>query len=93
MKAKKDLFKAPATEVTNIVLDFISDVYDCAIDYDGKFHAEGIEGIIETLNAFSEWKMPTKLVKEIILGENLEKDIEEEIVNEVLKEYHKSLAA
>lgn len=93
MKAKKNLYEAPATEVVNIVLDFVSDCYDWLIDEDGEFHAESLDSMIDTLDALSVWKMPKALVKEIILGENLDKDIEEEIVNEVLKEYHKSLAA
>jgi len=93
MKAKKNLYEAPATEVVDIVFDFIQDVYDWCLDDDIKFHDENLDNVLATLNALSVWKMPTELIKKIIKGEKNNEDFEELIVNEVLKEYHKSLAA
>lgn len=93
MKAKKNLYNAPATKVVDIVIDFIQDVYDWCLDDDIKFHEENLDNVLATLNALSEWEMPTELIKKIIKGEKNYEDIEDVIVTEVINEYHKSLAA
>lgn len=93
MKAKKNLYQAPATKVVDIVIDFIQDVYDWCLDEDIKFHDEDLDNVLAMLNALSVWKMPTDLIKKIIEGEKNYEDLEEVIVNEVIHEYHKSMAA
>lgn len=93
MKAKKNLYQAPANKVVDIVIDFIQDVYDWCLDEDIKFHDEDLDNVLAMLNALSEWEMPTELIKKIINGEKNYEDLEEAIVSEVINEYHKSLAA
>lgn len=93
MKAKKNLFMAPATKVVGIVFDFCQDVHSYLTDENGEFYPSGIEGMINTLKEFATYEMPTEIVKTIVLGGMEEEDCEELIVNYVINEYHKSLAA
>lgn len=93
MKAKKNLFEAPATKVVGIVLDYAQDVHAFCCDEEGDFHAECLDNVAETLNALQEWKMPIEVVKKIIKTNPSADEAEEEIVNAILKEYHKTKVA
>lgn len=93
MKAKKNLYQAPATKVVDIVIDFIQDVYDWCLDEDSKIHDEDLDNVLAMLNSLTVWEMPTDLIKKIIEGEKSYEDLEEVIISEVINEYHKSLAA
>lgn len=93
MKAKKNLYEAPATKVVEIVLDYAQDVHAFCCDEEGDFHEECLNNVAETLNALQEWKMPIDVVKKIIKTNPSADEAEEEIINAILKEYHKTKAA
>lgn len=93
MKAKKNLYEAPATKVVGIVLDFCQDVHDLLTSEDGEFYPQGTDGLIETMDALHEYKMPKEICKDIILGKIDADESEELIIRYVTSEYHKSIAS
>lgn len=93
MKAKKNLYEAPATEVQNIVNDAVMNAYDWAIEDNGEFNELFIVESVRMVCAFSEWNLPSELMKKVMYGELEFEDFQDEVVTWVTAQYHKSLAA
>lgn len=93
MKAKKNLYDAPATKVTALVMDFIYDVELFMTEENGTLHLECFEGMFDILDSLQQWRMPKDIVKRCIFRTLDDEDLEDEITTWVTAEYHKSLAA
>lgn len=93
MKAKKNLYDAPATEVAMLVEHFIYDVELFMTEENGTLHRECFDGVFDVLDSLQEWRMPKDIVKRSIFGTLDDEDLEDEIMTWVTAQYHKSLAA
>lgn len=93
MKAKKNLYNAPVTEVQNIVNDAVMKANDLVREDNELKGDDAIFAAVLTIAYLSEYKLPWAAMFNYMTG-NLDLDeFQEKVVDYVTKEYHKSLAA
>lgn len=93
MKAKKNLYQAPVTEVFNIVLKEIDLAYALIARLIEAKEPKDAETAVLCVAFTSEWNLPTELMTNYILGWFDSEELQDEVVTWVTAQYHKSLAA
>lgn len=93
MKAKKNLFEAPVTEVQNIVNDAVSDAHELVQEDNDQKGEDAIFAAVLTVAYLSEYKLPWAAMYNYMAGFTDLEEFQEMVVNYCTNEYHKSLAA